>query len=398
MTSFSFSLLTGETGPLTRAPEPDRLRIPSPCHEPLVREGETVAAGQKIAAAEIPGKGDMHAPLGGTVENVRTDHIAMTTSGSGLADSGKIPGQGGEPLREWLRSMGADVSRLGPARDLIVNAVPPEPGITAYDPLLRDYRKMLELGLETIQKFVNPTRTHLIVANGNRANAFSNCNVVHVPARYPEGLDQLVLRRVTGREYRLDDPLDNAAITNPSELYLIGRLMESGRPITQTVLTIAGRNVLAHVGTPVGLLFESADISPAPGDRVVIGGLMRGITAVNLEQGVNKGDYGLSLVRMGEYPETSDAFCIGCAECERHCPARIMPGMISRCAEFKQFHRAEAYQVDSCIECGICGYWCTARRPLLHYIRYAKQELALLRGACDIPEPDQSKATAGEEA
>jgi electron transport complex protein RnfC len=71
-----------------------------------------------------------------------------------------------------------------------------------------------------------------------------------------------------------------------------------------------------------------------------------------------------------------------------------MPGMISRCAEFKQFTRAEAYHIHSCIECGLCGYWCTAGRPLLHYIRLAKYELALLAGARPPAGPDAEELEA----
>ena len=82
--------------------------------------------------------------------------------------------------------------------------------------------------------------------------------------------------------------------------------------------------------------------------------------------------------------------CINCGECALHCPARVLPGMISRAAEFSFFDRARGYGLDSCFECGICGYHCPGRRPLLQYIRLAKKELA----AKDLSKKNPEKAEA----
>ena len=32
--------------------------------------------------------------------------------------------------------------------------------------------------------------------------------------------------------------------------------------------------------------------------------------------------------------------------------------------------------MEQCLECGLCGYVCIARRPVLQYIRLAKHKLA----------------------
>ena len=135
------------------------------------------------------------------------------------------------------------------------------------------------------------------------------------------------------------------------------------------------------LGTPVGFLTSESGATVQPGDRVIIGGPLRGMAAVNLEQGVDKDASGLHILRPDDSITVTDNFCLGCGECERHCPARILPGMISRCAEFKQFRRAEAFNIHSCMECGLCAYWGKAGRPLLQYIRLTKYELALLADA-----------------
>jgi len=58
------------------------------------------------------------------------------------------------------------------------------------------------------------------------------------------------------------------------------------------------------------------------------------------------------------------------------CPARLKPSNLSRYAEFALHERCRAEHIESCLECGLCGYVCIARRPVLQYIRLAKRKLA----------------------
>ncbi|MGL1862128.1 MAG: electron transporter RnfC [Pseudodesulfovibrio sp.] len=380
MTTFNFSLLTGDTGPLVKGTEPDRLHIPIHAHTPILAAGDQVLAGTKIATANQPGEGDLHAPMSGVIKAITPDFMRIAVNGDERADATKPPADPGE-LKQWLRDQGINVGNLNQASRLIINAVPPEPGITIYEPLLRDYRKTIELGVETIQRIVSPSKMNLVAAKGNRANAFANCTVMHVAPTYPNGLDQLVIKAVTKEEVLLGAQPKDAVLLSVRDLYFIGRVMETGRPVTETVMTIGTQNHLVRIGTPVGFLAGEAGATVQPGDRLILGGLMRGMAALNLEQGVNKDTTGLQLVRDDESIKATDSPCLGCGECERHCPARIMPGMLSRCSEFKFFERAEKFHIHSCIECGICSYWCTSQRPILHYIRLAKYELALLRTA-----------------
>jgi electron transport complex protein RnfC len=37
---------------------------------------------------------------------------------------------------------------------------------------------------------------------------------------------------------------------------------------------------------------------------------------------------------------------------------------------------ADLYDLYSCVECGLCGYVCSSRTPILQYIKLAKFELA----------------------
>ncbi|WP_319467219.1 electron transporter RnfC [uncultured Pseudodesulfovibrio sp.] len=342
-------------------------------------EGDQVLAGTKIATAKRHGDGDLHSPLAGIIRAVHDYVIDIEITGNERTSPNSFAADGSTSLKDWLHDLGVKTSEMKQAATLVINAVPPEPGISIHEPLLRDYRKTIELGLQTVQRIVSPSKIYLATAKGNRTNAFSNCTVTYVTPVHPNGVEPLIIKKVTGQEVLLGAKPDNVVLISVRELYFIGKVMETGRPVTETVMTIGKQNHLVHVGTPVGFLASESGITPQPGDRIIMGGLMRGMAARDLEQGVTKETTGLNILRTDEAFMASDNPCLGCGECERRCPARIMPGMLSRCAEFKYFERAEAFHIHSCIECGICGYWCKAQRPLLQYIRLAKYELALLR-------------------
>ena len=50
--------------------------------------------------------------------------------------------------------------------------------------------------------------------------------------------------------------------------------------------------------------------------------------------------------------------------------------LICRYSEYGLFEECAGLDVNDCIECGVCAYSCTARRPLIHYIKLAKAESA----------------------
>ncbi|MGE4506226.1 MAG: 4Fe-4S dicluster domain-containing protein [Desulfovibrionaceae bacterium] len=390
---------------MREAPAPGSISLALAGYRPEVAPGDSVRAGQLVARAENPLRGDLYSPVRGTVREIHgltefrliidADRAAPADSSAPdeAADPAIPPAElsslSGEELRRALAGLGIDARPLGRARTLIINAMPPEPGILVNGQLLKEHRAVVALGLETAKRAVSPGQV-VLAGIGVDASALGSCAVKHLPAAYPAGLDPLVIRAVTGNE----DPA-GCTVLSVLELYLLGLAAETGRPVTRTVLTVDGVNVLAPVGMPVGPLLEQAGLAPRERDRVVMGGPLRGVALSALDEGIAKDALCLSLIPAGAFPPVADHPCINCGECVLRCPSRVLPNLISRAAEFRFWDRAEGYGALECMECGLCGYFCPGRRPLLQYIRLAKSELALL--AKELP-MQPAGTTAAEEA
>ncbi len=336
--------------------------------------------GARIAEHPEGYVGDIHASASGKVTNITPASISIKADTEDLQTepvdiSGIDPGK---ELISALKSLGVDTNNLVRAKTLIINGFNPEPGISVYDHLLRDHQETLERGLELVRKLISPTST--ILAVPGRSTAYlSGCMTFHIKTFYPNSLNRVVVKFVTG----FDKP-ENVTTVSIPQLYFIGKIVETGLPLTETIITIGKVNYRVKIGTPIRVILEYAGINVQPGDRVVLGGPFRGSAVYSLDQGVDKASYGILVIPKDTFSPVTDAPCLNCGECVLKCPSRIMPNIISRMAEFGLFEKTIKYGIESCLECGLCTYFCTARRPVLQYIRLAKDELAAQQKSNDI--------------
>lgn len=350
-------------GPLKVVPAPEVVRVPLSCHRPEVQCGQDIARGIHIG-------GGRFAPISGTVTEVHPHYVCITTGNTPQPATRDLSDLSGKALHEALTALGA-VLPDAPAHTLIINGVDPEPGITAFSHLLVEFNAVLTLGLEVAQKTYGPSRAILAVEEGASLR-LGNCEEVHIKSGYPHGLDQLVAAAVTGEE----SP-KGVVVLSAGTLFELARIMETGLPCSETVLTANGQDYVVTVGTPADTVLSEAGLTVQEGDTVVFGGHMRGEAAHSLHQGVDKNVSGLLVVKKGEYPDVTDAPCIGCGECIQVCPARIDPATLSGYAEFRMYDKCADNAIDACMECGMCGFFCISRRPLLQYIRLAKQHIVI---------------------
>lgn len=390
MDRYDFNLGSRESGPLNTIAVPLYLSIAlDECHVPIVNEGDAVFAGTCVATSSKREIGFLHSPVAGTVDSVSDKTVRIIPTGNETAPKATPP-EHPEAMRGWLGEMGLNTGFIRQRGTLIINAVPREPGQGVLTTLMQEHRTILETGLECLKSMVHPSRIILAAAKGTRVIAFSECSVTFVPARHPWGMPPMVIKAVTGEESLAHLPPDSACIVNLEELYAMGRIINSGQPLTHAICQMKDKTVMLPLGTPAEHILSLMHRSASAGDRVIFGGPLTGKAVLNLKQGSDKTSTSVHIIPKSTYPPTSDAACIGCGECSRRCPSRIRPDLVSRAAEFKLYERCEQYGIFACIECGICGFHCPVRRPLLQYIRHAKREIILLEGGCEIQEAPAS--------
>lgn len=372
MLKVHYSLESDLKSGIAEIPVPDEVNIRVSNLVLKTAKGKKLVKGELIA--EHPSKfgGAYHAPISGKVTKVNYHHITIKGDGSdSIVDPVEIKNlETGKELLRTLQSLGLDVAALSsPSQLLIINGLNPEPGVSVADQILRDELETVQAGLEMASRFIAPAKTVLAVQNGSPYR-LDGVEIKQIKPKYPNSLDALVAKKVTGKEFP-----ESTKIMSVVDLYRLGRVVLTGLPMTETIITVRDANYHVALGTPIRHLVEHLGLEVSSGDKVVMGGPFRGEAVYSLDEGIKKADHGLFKVKSGEFPAIEDATCINCGECVLNCPARVQANMISRFAEFEMFDHAVKAGLHSCLECGLCSFNCTARRPLLQYIRFAKTQL-----------------------
>ncbi|MFZ5425873.1 MAG: 4Fe-4S dicluster domain-containing protein [Thermodesulfobacteriota bacterium] len=365
---------TSMTGRIEAVETPEEVFVPVAMLDHVVQRGQAVSAGQILARAAAPWLADAHSPIDGVVVDSGRYVVRISSKGQAKIEAPELPGRP-EPSgpRERLGRLGKAILAPETTELLVVNAYEPEPGVSVASAMLRDMQATLEAGLKSAVEALSPGRI-VLAGPSTLAGSLPGCEPVLAGAAYPATLGPMVVKTLTGKE----NPA-GVAVLSITDLAELGRIAESGRALTDLVVECEGRLYRVPVGAPVGMVLDKAGIAVSSGDRVILGGGLRGEAVKSLAFGIPKGTYAVTVIRKGAYPPVEDSDCVGCGECIRRCPARIDPCMISRYSEFGHHDKAELEYVDACFECGVCGYHCISRRPLLQYIRLSKRKLELAR-------------------
>ncbi len=385
-----FHLVYGVSQRFNEAPNPSKVR--------LNREGMTVVAGLKKKSVVYPGmllaehpaleKGDLFSPIHGEVTEVSDRSIFVT------AKDPAPPAEDGEPNPEVspvdllgdeslqgedlvlaIKKLGVNTGSLGKkCKTLIVNGLNPEPGITWAESILTSHSATFKAGMDLLRRFKRAEKIILAVPSGMQLS-YDAVEVVHVSADYPNSINALVIKSVTGKE----NPPDVACV-GLHNVWSLGRVGKTGLPLTETVLSIGcyenWKNIIAKDGSTVGELLAASQVEVKDGDTVLRGGPLRGESLDTLNRSVTKGTHGVFVVDESKVPPMQGhSPCVHCGACVLVCPARIAPSTLSCYAEFALHDRCRDENIFSCLDCGLCGYVCIARRPVLQYIRLAQRKL-----------------------
>ena len=389
--------------------------IGAPC-ESMVKVGDTVKMGQKIADSEAFVSVPVHAPVSGTVKAIeKKPHATMGECMCVIIENDNEYTQDesikpldytkmeSEEIISAIREFG--IAGMGGATfpSFIKLKVPPEKkvdtilinGAECEPYLTSDYRLMLEEpeniieGAKILMKATN-VKNVIIATEDNKSDAADvldklcksedGIKVVTVKTKYPQGSEKQLIDAVLKREVKAGTlPADSGVIVqNTATVAQIYRSFKTGLPLIDRIVTVSGdgienpMNIRAKIGSSYKDLCDFAGGVKENAVKVISGGPMMGFAQHTLEVPVTKGTSGILCFSEKENKEYEEKDCIKCGRCVNHCPIKLMPFMITEYARINDMDNALRYGLKDCIECGTCSFVCPQRRHLVQSIRLAK--------------------------
>lgn len=408
-----------------RIPTPERVVIPMeqnigvPC-TPVVKVGDTVSVGQLIGDSDKFVSAPVHASISGTVKSVKEikylgkNVMAVEIESDGemrLCDSLKPPKI--ETKEEFLAAVRASgLVGLGGAGfpthvklnvpadkkidTLLINAAECEPYITV------DYRECLDnswdimSGIHIVKDMLG-IKNVIICAEDNKPQAFEvlkaisensadvddDIKIMALPSKYPQGAEKVLIEAATGRRVPMGKlPADVGVIVmNVASIAFLARYIKSGKPLVSRSLTIDGdavkspKNVRVPIGTSVKDIIEFCGGYNEPAGKLLFGGPMMGIAFDDDSLPITKRNNAVLAFTEKSVQLNTNTPCIRCARCVDACPMSLMPTKIEKAAKIADVDALKKFGVNVCIECGSCAFSCPAQRPLVQYMRNAKEVL-----------------------
>jgi electron transport complex protein RnfC len=210
--------------------------------------------------------------------------------------------------------------------------------------------------------------------------------IVLLDTKYPQGGEKQLIKAVTGREVPSNGLPFQAGVVvqNVATAAAVAQAVRDGKPLVERIVTVTGsvinepRNFLVPIGTPLHNLIEAAGgFTEEPG-KVLVGGPMMGMAQHSLDAPVVKTVNGILALSKGEAVVPEPLPCIKCARCVDVCPVYLLPLRLEAFGMHEMWDEAKEYGAMDCIECGCCTYICPSKRPLLHYIRVAKNQIVAM--------------------
>ncbi|MFH1642486.1 MAG: electron transport complex subunit RsxC [Nanoarchaeota archaeon] len=393
--------------------------IGAPC-EPLVKIGDTVKIGQKIAQSNKFISAPIHSSVSGIVTeiSVKPHPVLNKCVAVVIESSGPLEWDNSVKKREDIDSLenvelvkiinNAGIVGLGGAAFPTHVKLSPPPGKRIDTVILNgaecepylscDHRLMLEKTEEVLKGFllikkILKSRNAVIGTEQNKENSaafFRNkitelggkVGVQVLETKYPQGSEKMLIYAMTQRKVPAGGlPLDiGCLVINVQTAKAVYDAVYEGKPLIERVITIAGgvnkpKNILVKIGTPFKELIEECGGSKGQIGKIISGGPMMGISQYTDEVPVIKGTSGILVQLKNEINLENAGDCIRCSRCVDACPMNLMPNIITRLTKNDLIKQAQNFYPKDCFECGCCSYVCPSKIPLVHYIKLAKSSI-----------------------
>ncbi len=374
----------------------------------VVKKGDHVLQGQKIAEAGGFVSAPVYASVSGTVKGIekrfnpagtKTDCIIVENDQEyteveyakvrpleeltasdiiKMIQEAGIVGMGGAGFPTHVKLSPKEPDKID---YIIANCAECEPYITA------DYRRMLEntdelvSGMRVVLSMFKNAKA-IFGVEDNKKDCIEKLNeavkdeprmeVMTLQTKYPQGAERQLIYALTKRALNASMlPADVGCIVdNVETLISINRAVIKGKPLFERVATVSGDAVVSPgnfkvlLGTNHRELVEAAGGFKSWPEKIISGGPMMGFAMPVLDAPVTKTSSAILGFTEDDVRKFEPSACINCGRCVEVCPSRIIP---SRLADLAERHDEEGFTAMNgleCVECGSCSYVCPAKRQL----------------------------------
>ncbi len=351
-----------------------------------IKKGVDVYPHTLLAMPKNPNYGAIFSPVRGKIATVGPRFLNIEVVEETSEDSAPLEAISKETIASYfalenkdearakLQMLGLGTHQIGKeCETLILSTLNAEPGIHWAEAILENDFETFKAGVEMQMLFSKAQKVYIVVPKGVSIPFIAdNIIIKEVDAKFPINVPALLSREVLQEK----NP-QNVSVVSIHALWSMGRVYATGLPLTETIITLGTadvfKNYIIKEGTRVIDLFDHINVELRKDDTIILGGPLRGASISLKERGIPKYVRGLFVVHKDSVPELiGHNACCNCGECDRACPAHLVPSMISKYAEFNMYEACKEWHAEYCLECGICGFTCIMRRPVLQYMRLAK--------------------------
>ncbi|MBI4881499.1 MAG: electron transport complex subunit RsxC [Planctomycetes bacterium] len=416
---------------LRRLPYPDELVLPLRQHtgkpaRPIVRVGDRVMRGDKVAEADGWVSVPLHASASGIISAIGlwphpdgslapAIRIAVERYSLHETRARVIPdwrGLSKEQLVAAVREAGV-VGLGGAAFPTHVKLVPPEgehvdyllvngcecePYLTTDDRTMVEYPERVQLGIRIMMKCLG-ARHCLVGIEKNKPEAIraiqrtlpDDLDVLVMPlrVRYPQGAEKMLIKALIDREVPPGKlPVHvGAVVQNVGSVATIAEAFETGLPLLERIVTVTGDgvrrpgNLLVPVGTKLRDLLDACGGLTPGARKIVLGGPMMGAAVSDLNVPVCKGTTGVVVLDDRHSRSVEILPCIRCGHCLDACPVFLNPQLLGALARAGRHEQMEEHDLATCMLCGCCSYVCPSNIPLSQMFQVSKAALTKIKAA-----------------
>ena len=409
-----------------RIPAPASVVIPMSQHigapaTPVVKIGDKVYVGTKIAEAGGFVSAPIHSSVSGTVKKIEPflssngrsiPSVIIESDGEMAVDPSITPptvnniddlcnavresglvGLGGAGFPTAVK---LEAEKKGLIKKIIINGAECEPYITADTRTMIDDAKYVVNGVSILEKFISADEVVIgIEKNKPKAIAqlrelFKNdpkVRVVTLPSTYPQGAEKILVYNTTGLAIPEGGlPSDvGCLVMNVTSVAFIAHYLETGMPLVEKCLTVDGsaikspKNVIAPIGTPIKDVLDFVGVNYDEIGKILYGGPMMGIAIYNVNDPILKNTNAITVFNIKDSLPAKQYACIHCGRCVSACPLGLNPTLYAKAMKVEdkddRAQRLTEAKLNLCMECGCCSFVCPSHRPLVETNRLAKTDL-----------------------